>query len=121
MRERISVPAVDYNIKGEAIKMAIKNDYVQIHKTVLEPEKRSGNLPEETRTVPLEMWVKGYLQEDEAHIGDTVTVKTRTGRLSTGKLVDEAPHFEHSWGKQIPELYKIGDQVREIVFGGEDK
>lgn len=101
--------------------MAKKNDYVQIHSIVLTPELRSKNLPEETHTKPLEMWVKGYLQEDAAGIGDTVTVKTRTGRLCTGTLCDEAPHFEHSWGKQIPELLRIGDQVREIVFGGEDK
>lgn len=100
--------------------MAKRNDYVQIHRIVLSPEQRSKNLPEETHTVPLEMWVKGYLMTDEARIGDTVTVKTRTGRLCEGKLVDEAPHFEHSWGKQIPELLKVGDTVREIVFGGEE-
>ena len=64
--------------------MAIKNDYVQIHKTVLEPEKRSGNLPEETRTVPLEMGRKGYVQEGEVHIGETVTAKARVGRVKSG-------------------------------------
>ena len=100
--------------------MAIKNDYVQIHKTVLEPEKRSGNLPEETRTVPLEMWVKGYLQSD-AKLGDTVTVITRTGRTAVGELVDEAPHYEHSFGSLVPEVLKIGDTVRKILFGGEAK
>lgn len=99
--------------------MAKKNDYVQIHNIVLTPDMRSKNLPEETHTVPLEMWVKGYLQEEQASVGDTVTVKTRTGRICSGVLVDEAPHFEHSWGKQIPELLEIGDQVREILFGGE--
>lgn len=100
--------------------MAKRDDYVQIHRIVLTPDMRSKNLPEETHTVPLEMWVKGFLQADEAKIGETVTVKTRTGRICEGVLVDEAPHFEHSWGNQIPELLKIGDQVREIVFGGEN-
>ncbi|MBQ9949914.1 MAG: 2-amino-4-ketopentanoate thiolase [Clostridia bacterium] len=100
--------------------MSKKNDYVQIHRTVLTPDLRSKNLPEETHTKPLEMWVKGYLQEESANVGDSVTVITRTGRVAQGTLCDEAPHFEHSWGKLIPELLHVGDQVREIVFGGEE-
>ena len=42
--------------------MAKKGDWVQIHNIVLTPEERSSALPEDTKSHPLEMWVKGYLQ-----------------------------------------------------------
>ena len=50
--------------------MAKRNDWVHIHRNVLEPEERTGKLPEDTKKVPLEMWVKGRLQEEQAEIGD---------------------------------------------------
>ena len=100
--------------------MAKKGDWVMIHNIVLKPEERSANLPEDTKKVPLEMWVKGYLQSD-AKLGDTVTVITRTGRTAVGELVDEAPHYEHRFGSLVPEVLKIGDTVRKILFGGEAK
>ena len=100
--------------------MAKKGDWVMIHNIVLKPEERSANLPEDTKKVPLEMWVKGYLQSD-AKLGDTVTVITRTGRTAVGELVDEAPPYEHSFGSLVPEVLKIGDTVRKILFGGEAK
>ena len=84
------------------------------------PEERSSALPEDTKSHPLEMWVKGYLQQDEAQVGDEVEVITRTGRHATGKLVNEAPYFEHNFGFLIPEVLKIGDMVREITFGGNE-
>ncbi len=99
--------------------MAKKGDWVQIHNIVLKPEERSDALPEDTKKHPLEMWGKGYLQSD-AEIGDEVEVITRTGRCASGKLVNEAPYFEHNFGFLIPEVLKIGDMVREITFGGDD-
>ena len=51
--------------------MVEKNSWVQIHKIVLDVGKRADHLPEDTKRVPLEMWVKGYLQMD-ANIGDDV-------------------------------------------------
>ncbi len=99
--------------------MAKKGDWVQIHNIVLNPEERSNALPEDTKKHPLEMWVKGYLQSD-AELGEEVEVKTGTGRKAVGKLVDEAPYFEHNFGFLIPEVLKIGDMVREITFGGEE-
>ena len=35
--------------------MAKKGDWVQIHNIVLTPEERSGALPEDTKSHPLEM------------------------------------------------------------------
>ena len=100
--------------------MAKKGDWVMIHNIVLKPEERSANLPEDTKKVPLEMWVKGYLQSD-AKLGDTVTVITRTGRTAVGELVNKTQKYEHSFGSLVPEVLKIGDTVRKILFGGEAK
>ena len=99
--------------------MAKKHDYVQIHRIVLEPDARADTIPEDTHSVPLEMWVKGYLNEESAKIGDEVTITTRTGRQVKGVLVDEAPHYTHSFGNLVPELLRVGDQVRGILFGEE--
>lgn len=98
--------------------MAKKGDWVQIHNIVLTPAERSESLPEDTHSHPLEMWVKGWLQQD-AELGDSVEVITRTGRHASGELVDEAPYFTHNFGFLVPEVLKIGDMVREITFGGE--
>ena len=108
------------NVNFLEAKMAKKGDWVQIHNIVLTPEQRAAGVPDDTKKCPLEMWVKGRLQQD-AKLGDEVTVITRTGRTATGKLVDEAPHFEHSFGGLVPEILDIGDTVRAITFGGDNK
>ncbi len=98
--------------------MAKKNDWVIIHRNILEPSGRSAAVPDDTKKVPLEMWVKGHLQSD-AEIGDTVRVITRTGRIEEGKLLEVNPFYKHDFGKFVPELLAIDDQVRGILFGGE--
>lgn len=100
--------------------MAKKGDFVLTHTIVLTPEQRAPQVPEDTHKVPLEQWVKGYLQDD-AEIGDEVTVKTRTGRMVKGTLIEVNPRFTHDFGELVPELLVIGDTVREIVFGGDAK
>jgi hypothetical protein len=36
-----------------------KGSWVQIHYIVLQPSERADNVPEDTKQVPLELWVKG--------------------------------------------------------------
>jgi len=99
--------------------MANKGDWVSIHVVVLTPEERAhAVLPEDTQKVPLEMWMHGYLCED-AEIGDTVQIITRTGREASGRLLEVNPCYTHSFGDHIPELQKAGDIARAILFGGE--
>lgn len=97
--------------------MAIKGNWVLIHDIVLTPAERAPQVPDDTKKVPLETWVKGFLQAD-GEMGERVTVKTVTGRLVEGELVDVEPAYTHSFGKYIPELHQIGFQLREILFGG---
>ncbi len=97
---------------------AKKGEWVKIHSIVLTPAERAPQVPEDTKKVPLETWVKGFLLDD-ATMGDEVEVKTYTGRLVKGTLIEIAPTFEHSFGDNVPELLEIGQQLRQILFGGD--
>ena len=59
--------------------MAKKGDWVRIHATVLKAEERTAKLPEDTQKCDLEMWTKGFLQDETAEIGDVVTVESPNG------------------------------------------
>ncbi len=98
--------------------MAKKGDWALTHTIVLKPEQRAPQVPEDTHGVPLEMWVKGYLNAD-AQIGDEVEVTTRTKRVVRGTLVEINPRYKHDYGDFVPELLQIGDTVRDILFGGD--
>lgn len=99
---------------------AKKGDWVQIHSIVLKAEERTGKIPEDTKKVPLEMWVKGFLNDD-SNFGDIVSVTTLTGREVKGELVEVNPKYIHSFGDEyIPELLRVGIQVRSILKEGED-
>ena len=98
-----------------------KGDWVRIRRDVLEPHQRAPKLPEETRQVPLVMWVTGALLEDNVSLGDAVAVQTVTGRVVRGLLEAVHPSYKHSFGVFVPELHAIrrelGDLMRE---GGAD-
>ncbi len=98
---------------------AKRGDWVIVHNTVLNPSQRAPQVPDDTKQVPLEMWVKGFIQND-ANIGDFVKVETITGRMVEGNLLKVNPYYTHDYGKCIPELLQIGLTAREILFGGEE-
>lgn len=104
---------------GEMSLTAKKGDWVQIHSIVLKPEERTGKIPGDTKKVPLEMWVKGFINSD-AEVGDKVSVTTLTGRKVEGELVEVNPKYIHNFGEEyVPELLEIDIQVRNIVKAGE--
>jgi 2-amino-4-ketopentanoate thiolase alpha subunit len=43
---------------------ALKNTWVEIGAVVLQKDERAPNLPDDTKQVPLEMRVKGFLLHD---------------------------------------------------------
>lgn len=98
--------------------MVKKGEWVRIHSIVLKANERTAKLPADTQKCDLEMWTKGFLQED-AEIGDQVTVVTAVGRKETGKLIEVNPYWKHSYGTFVPELVQIDKQLREIMFGGD--
>lgn len=97
---------------------AKKGDWVQIRQTILNPSDRAPQVPDDTKLVPLQLWVKGTAQDD-ASIGDNIDIITMTGRRVNGELVDINPKYIHSFGEFVPELLKIDMQLKEILFGGE--
>ena len=100
--------------------IAKKGDWVKIHNVVLTPEQRAPQVPEDTKKVPLEMWDKGFLLNDEASIGENVEVETYIGRKISGKLIEVAPYYDHDFGKCVPELLYVGRQLRGILEDGEE-
>lgn len=97
---------------------AKKGDWVQIHQIVLKPEERAAHVPEDTKKVPLELWVKGFAMQD-AELGSEVEVKTTTGRMVKGRLVAVNPRYIHDFGDFVPELLKVDVQLKEILYGGD--
>lgn len=98
--------------------MIKKNSWVQITKTILEPEERASHLPEPTKKVPLVMWVKGFLLND-AEINASVKIKTLTGRIESGVLVCVNPSYMHTYGEFVPEILEIDRIVKTKLFGGD--
>lgn len=94
---------------------AKQGDWVRIYNVILEVGERSTDIPEDTQNVPLEMWDKGFLLNEEAEIGDKVKVESYIGREVEGTLVEINPFWDHDFGKAVPELLYIGRQARELL------
>ncbi|MCL1996528.1 MAG: 2-amino-4-oxopentanoate thiolase subunit OrtA [Defluviitaleaceae bacterium] len=95
--------------------MIKKGTWVIIQKTILAPDQRPDNIPEDTKQTPLVMWVKGFLQEDTA-LGQPATIKTKMNRTETGTLQEANPPTLVDYGEYVPEITQIGTQAREILF-----
>ena len=100
--------------------MINKGSWVQIHKIVLQPNERTAQIPEETKKVPLELWVKGFLCED-AQMNDTVEIKTLTGRKEVGILIAVNPSYHHDYGDFVPELLVIDQMVKSALKEDKDE
>ncbi|NLL37643.1 MAG: 2-amino-4-ketopentanoate thiolase [Fretibacterium sp.] len=94
--------------------MIAAGSWVQIEQTVLRPEERAPQIPEETKKTPLLLWTKGFLKH-EARLGDIVEVETIIGRTLQGKLVAFNPPYTHGFGAPIPELLQVGQSFRQLA------
>ena len=100
--------------------MAKQGDWVRIHRVILSAEERTANLPEDTKKVPFEMWVKGHLLQD-GEIGDEVRIKTVSGREEHGTLIEVNPQFDVNFGNFVPEVLEMDVRLRTALFGEEAK
>ncbi len=87
---------------------------MEIHRIVLPAGQRAPQVPEDTSHVPLEMRVKGFLLEP-AGIGDEAEIVTPVGRRLRGQLSEVNPGYEHSFGRPVPALSSVGDELRAIL------
>ena len=90
--------------------MIKKGTWVRIVNVVLNPEERATNIPEETKKVPLLMWVKGRLLRD-ANLGDISEIITASGRFAYGKIDEVQPSYKHNYGDFVPEIFMIDDII----------
>lgn len=88
--------------------------WVEIHRIVLAPGERAPQVPEDTRRVPLEMRVKGFLVAP-ASLGDEVEVVTPAGRRQRGRLAEINPPYTHGFGPPIAALSAVGKEVRDVL------
>lgn len=102
------------------MRTAKKGDWVQIHNVLLPAGGRALQVPEDTQACDLDLWVKGVLQKDAAE-GELAEIVTMTGRHVTGTLCDINPKYIHTYGDFTPELLRVDLQVRQMIFGGEEK
>lgn len=95
-----------------------KGEWVQIHNVVLPAGQRAPQVPEDTQNCNLELWVKGRLLQD-ARMGGTAEILTMAGRTVTGTLCEVNPKYTHTYGDFVPELLRVDEMVREMIFGGD--
>lgn len=99
--------------------MIQQGTWVKIQHQLLPAGERAPQLPEDTKQVPFMMWTKGFLTTD-GEMNHVVTVKTMTGRLVEGTLMEVEPSYGHDYGTFIPELLRIGADLRRERWGGDD-
>ena len=97
-----------------------KDTWVEIWQVILEKGDRAPQVPEDTKQVPLEMKVKGFLLQDTI-LGEQAEIVTPTGRKITGKLIEVNPEYTHNFGFPIPELMRIGRELRGILAKRREK
>ena len=97
-----------------------KDTWVEIWQVILEKGERAPQVPDDTKQVPLEMKVKGFLLQDAA-LGEQVEIVTTIGRKFKGKLIEVNPEYTHRFGYPIPELMHIGSELRGILAKRREK
>ncbi len=88
--------------------------WVEVHRMVLTSGERARQAPDDTRQVPLEMKVTGFMLHD-AVMGEEVGIMTLAGRTISGVLTAVNPGYTHTFGPPISELSSIGREVRTIL------
>ncbi len=88
--------------------------WVEIRRIVLAAGERAPQVPADTQSVPLEMRVKGFLTAPAA-LGEDCEIVTPAGRRHVGNLAEIGPGYTHGFGAPVPELLRIGEEVRAIL------
>ncbi len=95
--------------------LAIKGDWVLIEQLYLRADQRQSNIPSDTRQTDFHLRIKGFLVDEKCVVGDDCTIKTKTERIISGKLIDIMPNYEHSFGDYLVETAYIEHQLRNLL------
>ncbi|NLW17230.1 MAG: 2-amino-4-ketopentanoate thiolase [Firmicutes bacterium] len=96
-----------------------KGTWVEISRIVLPPGERAPQVPADTAAVPLELRVKGFLQEPAA-VGQEACITTLIGRTQRGKVICINPRHIHDFGEPVLELLTIGQELKQLLEGSDD-
>lgn len=96
---------------------ALKGSWVEIENTILTPNERAPQVPQDTKKTPLMMWTRGILIDESAEVGESVVIKTLSGREESGILVDVNPRYDHDFGYPVKELIVTGLSLKEELGG----
>lgn len=88
--------------------------WVEIHCVVLRPAERAPQVPQDTRQLPLEMRVRGFLAQPACQ-GEEAEIVTAAGRRLRGVLSEVNPAYTHGFGSPLCELLDIGGEVRALL------
>lgn len=91
-----------------------QGEWVEIHYVVLLAGERSPDVPEDTKKVPLECWVKGWALSSGT-VGEPVEIRTPANRVVKGTLTRVNPGYTHSFGPSVPELLPVGQELRAML------
>ena len=86
--------------------------WVRVHRIELAAGERAPGIPPETAAAPYETWVNGRLLES-ARLGLNGVVRTASGRLVEGRVVEADPAYTHSFGPPPQPLREAGRRVVE--------
>jgi hypothetical protein len=92
-----------------------KGCWARIHRIELGPSERAPGIPDDTAAVPFESWTNGWLVDD-AVVGERAKVRTLSGRVVEGVLVEVSPGYSHSFGSPPAALQRAGEDARERLF-----
>lgn len=90
---------------------------MEIRYTVLSPEERSPDVPDDTKRVPLLCRIRGWALT-EAEVGETVEIQTAAGRRVEGILSGTDAGFYHTFGPGVKELSGVGNDLRNKLREG---
>jgi len=68
--------------------------------------------------VPFEAWINGWARGD-APIGDTIEIRTLTGRVVEGELVELEPGYDHTFGSPPEPLQIAAARAVAAIRGGQ--
>ncbi len=94
-----------------------EGQWVEIHSVILDPQERSPDVPDDTKKVPLESWIKGWAL-GPGTVGREIEIKTPANRVVKGTLIRVNPGYTHTFGPGVPELSTVGQELRAMLKGG---